>query len=101
MISSLPTYSWASIRVRREWRLFALAGVALLGAVDKKIVRARRTAADEGEQEQNDEGFQKSHAREEITRTTAAFDISIRVRTALTTARAGASRRGCRRRNSR
>jgi CDP-diacylglycerol--serine O-phosphatidyltransferase len=32
MISSLPTYSWASIRVRREWRLFALAGVALLGA---------------------------------------------------------------------
>jgi CDP-diacylglycerol--serine O-phosphatidyltransferase len=32
MISSLPTYSWASIRVRREWRLFTLAGVALLGA---------------------------------------------------------------------
>ena len=32
MISSLPTYSWASIRIRREWRLFALAGVALLGA---------------------------------------------------------------------
>ena len=32
MISSLPTYSWASIRVRREWRLFALAGVALFGA---------------------------------------------------------------------
>lgn len=32
MISSLPTYSWSSIRVRREWRLFALAGVAVLGA---------------------------------------------------------------------
>ncbi|MFL6736185.1 MAG: CDP-alcohol phosphatidyltransferase family protein [Sphingomonas sp.] len=32
MISSLPTYSWASIRIRREWRLFALAGVAVLGA---------------------------------------------------------------------
>lgn len=32
MISSLPTYSWTSIRIRRDWRLFALAGVALLGA---------------------------------------------------------------------
>jgi len=32
MISSLPTYSWTSIRVRRSWRLFSLAGVALLGA---------------------------------------------------------------------
>ena len=32
MISSLPTYSWASIRIRSGWRLFALAGVALLGA---------------------------------------------------------------------
>jgi CDP-diacylglycerol--serine O-phosphatidyltransferase len=32
MISSLPTYSWSSIRIRREWRLFALAGVAILGA---------------------------------------------------------------------
>ena len=32
MISSLPTYSWSSIRVRRDWRLFALAGIALLGA---------------------------------------------------------------------
>jgi CDP-diacylglycerol--serine O-phosphatidyltransferase len=32
MISSLPTYSWASIRVRPSWRLFALAGLALLGA---------------------------------------------------------------------
>jgi CDP-diacylglycerol---serine O-phosphatidyltransferase len=32
MISSLPTYSWTSLRIRRDWRLFALAGVALLGA---------------------------------------------------------------------
>jgi CDP-diacylglycerol--serine O-phosphatidyltransferase len=32
MISSLPTYSWTSIRIRREWRLFALAGIAILGA---------------------------------------------------------------------
>ena len=32
MISSLPTYSWSSIRIRPPWRLFALAGVALLGA---------------------------------------------------------------------
>lgn len=32
MISSLPTYSWSSIRIRREWRLFTLAGVALFGA---------------------------------------------------------------------
>ncbi len=32
MISSIPTFSWSSIRIRREWRLFALAGVALLGA---------------------------------------------------------------------
>ena len=32
MISSLPTYSWTSIRIRRSWRLFALAGVAVLGA---------------------------------------------------------------------
>ena len=32
MISSLPTYSWASIRIRREWRLFTLAAVAILGA---------------------------------------------------------------------
>ena len=32
MISSLPTYSWSSIRIRRGWRLFALAGIALLGA---------------------------------------------------------------------
>jgi CDP-diacylglycerol--serine O-phosphatidyltransferase len=32
MISSLPTYSWSSIRIRREWRLSALAGVAIFGA---------------------------------------------------------------------
>jgi CDP-diacylglycerol--serine O-phosphatidyltransferase len=32
MISSLPTYSWTSIRIRRSWRLFSLAGIALLGA---------------------------------------------------------------------
>lgn len=32
MISNLPTYSWSSIRIRRSWRIFALAGVALLGA---------------------------------------------------------------------
>jgi CDP-diacylglycerol--serine O-phosphatidyltransferase len=32
MISSLPTYSWSSIRIRPAWRLFALAGVALFGA---------------------------------------------------------------------
>jgi CDP-diacylglycerol--serine O-phosphatidyltransferase len=32
MISSLPTYSWSSMRIRREWRLFTLAGVAVLGA---------------------------------------------------------------------
>ena len=32
MISSLPTYSWSSIRIRAGWRLFALVGVALLGA---------------------------------------------------------------------
>ncbi len=32
MISSIPTFSWTSIRIRRGSRLFALAGVALLGA---------------------------------------------------------------------
>lgn len=32
MISSIPTYSWTSLRIRRSWRIFALAGVALLGA---------------------------------------------------------------------
>lgn len=29
LISSLPTYSWKSIRLRPEWRLFALVGVGL------------------------------------------------------------------------
>jgi CDP-diacylglycerol--serine O-phosphatidyltransferase len=37
MISSIPTYSWSSIRIRRGWRLFALAGIALLGAA---LIRA-------------------------------------------------------------
>ena len=37
MISSLPTYSWSSIRIRSGWRLFALAGMALLGAA---LIRA-------------------------------------------------------------
>ena len=37
MISSLPTYSWSSLRIRKDWRLFALAGVALLGAA---LIRA-------------------------------------------------------------
>lgn len=32
MISSVPTYSWASIRIRSSWRLFALLGIALIGA---------------------------------------------------------------------
>lgn len=32
MISSLPTYSWASLRVRRDWRMLALAAIALFGA---------------------------------------------------------------------
>ena len=32
MISAIPTYSWSSIRLRRSWRLVALAGVGLLGA---------------------------------------------------------------------
>lgn len=32
MISSVPTYTWSSIRIRRGWRLPALAGVALFGA---------------------------------------------------------------------
>jgi CDP-diacylglycerol---serine O-phosphatidyltransferase len=32
MISSLPTYTWGSIRIRRDWRMLALAGVALFGA---------------------------------------------------------------------
>ena len=32
MISSIPTFTWSSIRIRRSWRLMALAGVALIGA---------------------------------------------------------------------
>ena len=32
MISSIPTYSWTSLRIRSGWRLFALVGIALLGA---------------------------------------------------------------------
>jgi CDP-diacylglycerol--serine O-phosphatidyltransferase len=32
MISSLPTYSWSSIRIRQSWRMLALAGLAMLGA---------------------------------------------------------------------
>ncbi len=37
MISSIPTYSWSSLRIRSSWRMFALAGVALLGAA---LIRA-------------------------------------------------------------
>ena len=37
MISSLPTFSWSSLRIRSGWRLFVLAGVALLGAA---LIRA-------------------------------------------------------------
>lgn len=32
MISNVATYSWTSIRVRRSWRIFALAGLGLLAA---------------------------------------------------------------------
>jgi CDP-diacylglycerol---serine O-phosphatidyltransferase len=32
MISSVPTYSWSSVRIRSSWRLFALAAIALIGA---------------------------------------------------------------------
>lgn len=32
MISSIPTFTWTSLRIRRGWRLPALAAVALLGA---------------------------------------------------------------------
>ena len=32
MISAIPTYSWSSIRLRRSWRIFALAFVGLFGA---------------------------------------------------------------------
>lgn len=37
MISSLPTFSWTSLRIRSGWRLFALAAIALLGAA---LIRA-------------------------------------------------------------
>jgi CDP-diacylglycerol--serine O-phosphatidyltransferase len=37
MISSIATYGWGSLRIRSSWRLFALAGVALLGAA---LIRA-------------------------------------------------------------
>ncbi len=29
MVSALPTYSWKKVRIRREWRIFVLLGVAL------------------------------------------------------------------------
>ncbi len=32
MISAIPTFSWTSIRIRKSWRVAALAGVALLAA---------------------------------------------------------------------
>lgn len=32
MISNIATFSWGSLRLRRSWRLFALAAVGLLGA---------------------------------------------------------------------
>lgn len=32
MISSVPTYSWSSVRIRSSWRLLTLAAIALLGA---------------------------------------------------------------------
>lgn len=32
MISNLATFSWTSVRLRREWRMVAIAGVGLLGA---------------------------------------------------------------------
>jgi len=32
MISSVATYSWSSLRIRRSSRLLAIAGVGLLGA---------------------------------------------------------------------
>ena len=37
MISSLPTFSWTSMRIRSGWRLFALAAIALLGTA---LIRA-------------------------------------------------------------
>lgn len=32
MISNIATFNWSSFRLRREWRLFAIAGVGLFGA---------------------------------------------------------------------
>jgi len=32
MISSVATYSWSSLRIRRSSRLLAIAGIGLLGA---------------------------------------------------------------------
>lgn len=32
MISAIPTFSWTSIRIRKSWRVVALAGVAVLAA---------------------------------------------------------------------
>jgi CDP-diacylglycerol--serine O-phosphatidyltransferase len=32
MISSVATYSWTSLRIRRSTRLFVIAGIGLLGA---------------------------------------------------------------------
>jgi CDP-diacylglycerol--serine O-phosphatidyltransferase len=30
MVSSLPTFSWGKMRIRPQWRLMALAGIALI-----------------------------------------------------------------------
>ena len=32
MISAIPTYGWTTIRIRKGWRVVALAGIALIGA---------------------------------------------------------------------
>lgn len=32
MISNIATFNWSSMRIRREWRLMAIAGIALVGA---------------------------------------------------------------------
>ena len=32
MISAIPTFSWSSIRIRKSWRVTALAGIALVAA---------------------------------------------------------------------
>ena len=32
MISAIPTFSWTSIRIRKSWRVVALAGIALVAA---------------------------------------------------------------------